>query len=144
MFPKIIKLILAILSLGYGIYQFIDDYIGNGILFVLLVGMFVLLYFKNEIIFLAFLRLRKQDFVGTEKWLQRIPNIEQNLVKKQQGYYHYLFGIIESQKNLTQAEKHFKTAMKLGLSMNHDMAMAKMSLAGIYLQKEEKEKLNFY
>jgi tetratricopeptide (TPR) repeat protein len=138
MFPKIIKLILAILSLGYGIYQFIDDYIGNGILFVLLSGMFVLLYFKNEIIFLSFLRLRKQDFEGTEKWLNRIPNIERNLVRKQQGYYYYLMGIIQSQKNLTQAEKHFKTALKLGLSMNHDLAMAKMSLAGIYLQKRRK------
>ena len=138
MFPKIIKLILAILSLGYGIYQFIDDYTGNGILFVLLSGMFVLLYFKNEIIFLSFLRLRKQDFEGTEKWLNRIPNIQRNLVRKQQGYYYYLMGIIQSQKNLTQAEKHFKTALKLGLSMNHDLAMAKMSLAGIYLQKRRK------
>jgi len=47
-------------------------------------------------------------------------------------------GIIESQKNLTQAEKYFKTALRLGLSMNHDLAMAKMSLAGIYLQKRRK------
>jgi tetratricopeptide (TPR) repeat protein len=138
MFPKVIKLILAILSLGYGIYQIIDDYIGNGIMLILLSGMFVLLYFKNEIIFLSFLRLRKQDFEGTEKWLSRIPNVERNLVQKQQGYYHYLMGIIQSQKNLTQAEKYFKTALKLGLSMNHDLAMAKMSLAGIYMQKRRK------
>ncbi|MDA9015595.1 DUF2892 domain-containing protein [Flavobacteriaceae bacterium] len=138
MFPKVIKLILAVISLGYAVFQFTDDYIGNGILFVLLFGMFILLYFKNEIIFLSFLRLRKQDFIGTEKWLSRIPNIERNLVRKQQGYYYYLMGIIQSQKNLTQAEKHFKTALKLGLSMNHDLAMAKMSLAGIYMQKRRK------
>ncbi len=124
--------------MGYAIYQFIDDYIGNGILFVLLSGMFILLYFKNEIIFLAFLRLRKQDFEGTEKWLSRISNIEKNLVRKQQGYYNYLMGIIQSQKNLTKAEKYFKSALKLGLSMNHDLAMTKMSLAGIYLQKRRK------
>lgn len=138
MFPKVIKLILSFISIGFAVYQFIDDYIGNGILFVLLSGMFILLYFKNEIIFLSFLRLRKQDFIGTEKWLSRIPNIERNLVRKQQGYYYYLMGIIQSQKNLTQAEKHFKTALKLGLSMNHDLAMAKMSLAGIYMQKRRK------
>lgn len=138
MFPKVIKLILAVITMGYAIYQFIDDYIGNGILLVLLSGMFILLYFKNEIIFLAFLRLRKQDFEGTEKWLSRISNIEKNLVRKQQGYYNYLMGIIQSQKNLTQAEKYFKSALKLGLSMNHDLAMAKMSLAGIYLQKRRK------
>jgi tetratricopeptide (TPR) repeat protein len=138
MFPKVIKLIFAVLSLGYGIYQFIDDYIGNGILFILLSGMFILLYFKNEIIFLSFLRLRKQDFEGTLKWLNKIPNVERNLVRKQQGYYYYLLGIIQSQKNLTQAEKHFKAAIKLGLSMSHDLAMAKMSLAGIYIQKRRK------
>jgi len=138
MFPKVIKLILALLTFGYGIYQLVDDYIGNGIMFLVLSAMFVLLYFKNELIFLAFLRLRKQDFEGTQKWLLRIPNIERNLVQKQQGYYNYLMGIIESQKNLTQAEKYFKAALKLGLSMNHDLAMAKMSLAGIYLQKRRK------
>lgn len=138
MFPKVIKLILAILAFGYGIYQFIDDYIGNGIMLLILSAMFVLLYFKNELIFLAFLRLRKQDFEGTQKWLMRISNVERNLVRKQQGYYNYLFGIINSQKNLTQSEKYFKTAIKLGLSMNHDLAMAKMSLAGIYLQKRRK------
>ena len=138
MFPKVIKLILAVLAFAFGIYQFIDDYIGNGIMMLLLSGMFVLLYFKNEMIFLAFLRLRKQDFEGTEKWLMRIPNIQRNLVRKQQGYYNYLLGIIHSQKNLTQFEKYFKSAISLGLSMNHDLAMAKMSLAGIYLQKRRK------
>ena len=44
-----------------------------------------------------------------------------------------------SQKNLTQAEKYFKKAIQLGMSMNHDLAMAKMSLAGILMQKEGKE-----
>ena len=138
MFPKVIKLILAVLAFSFGIYQFIDDYIGNGIMMLLLSGMLVLLYFKNEMIFLAFLRLRKQDFEGTEKWLMRIPNIQRNLVRKQQGYYNYLLGIIHSQKNLTQSEKYFKSAISLGLSMNHDLAIAKMSLAGIYLQKRRK------
>ena len=138
MFPKFLKLFLAALTFGFAIYQFVDDYIGNGIIMIIITGFLILSYFKNEIIFLAFLRLRKQDFVGTERWLMRIPNVERNLVRKQQGYYNYLFGIIHSQKNLTQAEKFFKTAIKLGLSMNHDLAMAKMSLAGIYLQKRRK------
>ena len=44
---------------------------------------------------LAFLRLRKQDFEGTQRWLNRIK-IQANLVTKQQGYYHYLHGVIES------------------------------------------------
>lgn len=138
MFPKTIKLILAVGILGVGLQQFIDSEIGNGLFLLLLSGMFVLLYFKNELIFLAFLRLRKQDFAGTEKWLNRIPNPKANLVTKQQGYFYYLHGIIQSQTNLTQAQKHFKKAIELGLNMKHDLAMAKMSLAGILMQKRRK------
>ena len=111
---------------------------GNGIFCILLGLIFLLLYFKNELIFLAFLRLRKQDFNGTEKWLNRISNPESNLVRKQQGYFYYLHGIIQSQTNLTIAEKNFKKAVNLGLSFNHDLAMAKMSLAGISMQKRRK------
>ena len=138
MFPKIIKLFFACFLFASAIYQFIENYIGNGIFSLLLFGMFILLYFKNEIIFLAFLRLRKQDFNGTEKWLNKITNPESSLVKKQQGYFYYLHGIIKSQTNLTIAEKNFKKAISLGLSFNHDLAMAKMSLAGISMQKRRK------
>ena len=111
MFPKVIKLILAAATIGYAIYQFIESYIGNGIFLLLIAGMFILLYFKNEIIFLAFLRLRKQDFPGTLKWLGRINNPEANLVKSQQGYFNYLHGVIESQTNLTKAEKSFQKSI---------------------------------
>tara|TARA_B100000530_G_scaffold86237_1_gene52470 strand:- start:459 stop:974 length:516 start_codon:yes stop_codon:yes gene_type:complete len=138
MFNKFIKLILAFVLLTYSIYQFIENYIGNGIFFIFLSLIFILLYFKNEIIFLAFLRLRKQDFEGTKKWLSRIKNPESSLVKKQQGYFYYLHGILNSQTNLTIAEKNFKKAINLGLSFNHDLAMAKMSLAGISMQKRRK------
>lgn len=138
MFNKFIKLILAFVLLIYSIYQFIENYIGNGIFLIFLSLIFILLFFKNEIIFLAFLRLRKQDFEGTEKWLSRIKNPESSLVKKQQGYFYYLHGILNSQTNLTIAEKNFKKAINLGLSFNHDLAMAKMSLAGISMQKRRK------
>ena len=138
MFPKNIKLILAAGALGYGIYQFVEGYIGNGIALCLLAFIFVFLYFRNEIILLAFLRMRKQDLEGTERWLQKIKNPEAALTVKQQGYYNYLHGIIYSQKNLTQAEKFFRKALKLGLNMDYDVAMAKLSLAGIAMQKRRK------
>ena len=138
MFPKFIKIILAILSLGYAIYQFTEELIGNGVALVFLAGMFVFLYYKNEILLLAFLRMRKQDFRGTERWLNRIKNPEAALTTKQVGYYHFIKGVITSQSNLTQAEKYFRKAISLGLNMKHDMAMAKLSLAGIMMQKRRK------
>jgi len=138
MFNKNIKLIIATAIIGYAIYQFIEGNIGNGIFLLLLSLIFIFLYFRNEIILLAFLKMRKQDMEGTQKWLSKIKNPEAALITKQQGYYNYLHGIILSQTNLTQAEKHFKKALKLGLTMDYDVAMTKLSLAGIALQKRRK------
>ena len=138
MFNKNFKLIIAALIIGFAIFQFIDENIGNGIALILLSLIFIFLYFRNEIILLAFLRMRKQDLEGTQKWLHKIKNPEAALTVKQQGYYNYLHGIIFSQKNLTTAEKYFKKALKLGLTMDYDIAMAKLSLAGISMQKRRK------
>lgn len=138
MFNKNIKLVLAVLVVALAIWQFVDNYIGNGILLLLLAGMFIFLYFKNEVILWAFLKLRKQDLEGTSKILEKIKNPETALVTKQQGYYNYLQGIILSQTNLTKAEKFFKKAVKLGLSMDQDLAVAKLNLAGIAMQKRRK------
>lgn len=138
MFNKIFKLILAVLVFAYAIYQFTEGFIGNGIMFILLSSVFVLLYYKNEFILLAFMRLRKQDFKGAEKWLDKIKNPEAALTRKQQGYYHYLKGLMISQTNITLAEKLFKKAISLGLSMKHDLALAKLNLAGIAMTKRRK------
>ena len=138
MFNKNIKLVLAGVAVALAIWLFFDNYIGNGILLLLLAGIFIFLYFKNEVILWAFLKLRKQDLEGTSKILEKIKNPETALVTKQQGYYNYINGIILSQTNLTKAEKYFKKAVKLGLSMDQDMAVVKLNLAGIAMQKRRK------
>lgn len=138
MFNKNIKVVLAAAIVAFAGYQFVEGEIGNGIALILLSLIFVFLYFRNEIILLAFLRMRKQDLDGTEKWLSKIKKPEKALTTKQQGYFNYLYGIIYSQKNLSQAEKYFRKALKLGLNMDYDVAMAKLSLAGIAMQKRRK------
>ncbi len=116
----------------------VGGYIGNGIFLILLSLIPVFLYFKNEFILLAFLRLRKQDFPGAQKWLSKIKHPETALVRKQQGYYNYLHGIMLSQKNMIQAEKYFKKAIELGLSMDMDLAVAKLNLAGLAMTRRRK------
>lgn len=139
MYNKNIKLVIAVLIISYAVYQFTEGYIGNGIMLILLSLIFVFLYFKNEFILLAFLKLRKQDFDGAKKWLDKIKNPSAALVKKQEGYYNYLHGIMVSQTNMNEAEKYFKKAVSLGLSMDHDLAMAKLNLAGIAFSKRRKQ-----
>lgn len=138
MFNKNIKLIIASLITIWAIYQFIQVHILNGISILLLAGVFVLFYFKNEFILLAFLQLRKQNFEGAKKWLDYIKKPEAALITKQQGYFNYLHGIMLSQTNMTQAEKFLRKAVRLGLSMDHDLAMAKLQLAGISMTKRRK------
>ena len=138
MIPKIIKLFASILLLAYAVNQITETFIGNGIFLIILSILLIVLYFKNEVLIFAFLSLRKQNFDRTEKILKLIKNPKSALIRKQQGFYYYLHGLIQSQKNLTIAEKHFREALKLGLSMNHDIAMAKLSLAGIMMQKRRK------
>ncbi|WP_348824404.1 DUF2892 domain-containing protein [Flavobacterium aestuarii] len=138
MFNKIIKIILAGLLVAAGIYEIIDDSVGNGIFLILLTAIPIFLYFKNEFILLAFLKLRKQDFEGAKKWLAYIKNPETALVRKQQGYFNYLHGIMVSQTNINQAEKYFKKAIELGLSMDMDLAVAKLNLAGVAMSRRRK------
>ncbi len=139
MYNKVIKLIIAAGIIAYAVYQFTEGYIGNGIMLLLLSLIFIFLYFKNEFILLAFLKLRKQDFEGAKAWLNKIKNPEAALVKKQQGYFNYLHGIMVSQTNMKDAEKYFKKSIALGLSMDHDLAMAKLNLAGIAFSKRRKQ-----
>lgn len=138
MFHKNIKLIIAGLIIITGIWQFTESNIGNGIFLIIVSAIPVFLYFKNEFILLAFLKLRKQDFEGAKKWLAYIKNPETALVRKQQGYFNYLHGIMLSQTNLNQSEKYFKKAIELGLSMDMDLAVAKLNLAGVAMSRRRK------
>ncbi len=138
MFHRNIKLVIAGLIFAWAVYQFVEGNIGNGIALILLAGIFVLFYFKNEFILLAFLQMRKQNFEGAQKWLGYIKKPEAALVPKQEGYYNFLQGVMISQTNLSKAEKFLKKAVKLGLNMEHDMAMAKLQLAGIAMTKNRR------
>ena len=138
MFHRFLKLILAGAIIFTGIWQLTEGYVGNGIFLIILSAIPIFLYYKNEFILLAFLRLRKQDFPGAQKWLTYIKNPETALVRKQQGYFNYLHGIMLSQTNLIQAEKYFKKAIELGLNMDMDLAVAKLNLAGVALTRRRK------
>ncbi|KQB44260.1 hypothetical protein B6A10_12785 [Flavobacterium sp. L1I52] len=138
MLNKNIKLIIAGLIVAASIWQFTENNIGNGIFLLLLTIIPIFLYYRNEYILLAFLKLRKQDFEGAQKWLSKIKNPEGALTQKQQGYFNYLHGIMLSQTNINQSEKYFKKAIELGLSMDMDLAVAKLNLAGIALSRRRK------
>lgn len=138
MYNRIIKIVLASISLLFAVYQFYLGNIGSGIWLVLLAGLIVLLIFKNEHIILAFIYLRRNKMDKAMKAIGRIKHPEK-LVKSQEAYCYYLRGLAESQSSgVGKSEKYFKRALSTGLRMKQDRAVAKLNLAAIAMYKRRK------
>lgn len=138
MLSKIIRLSLAGLTLAWAIWQFVEGNIGNGILIVLLSGLFVLSYFRNERILIAFWFIRKNNFERAKKVLSGIKSPDKSLTKGQRAYFYFLNGLMEAQSNMNKSESFMRKALNIGLRMKHDRAMAKLNLAGIAITKRRK------
>jgi hypothetical protein len=138
MINRIIKIILTAGALGFAVYQFYLGNIGNGIWLILLAGLIVFFIFRNENLLLAFWFLRRNKMEKAKKALQRIKHPEQ-LFNRQEAYYNYLMGLVESQSSgVGKSEKYFKRALSLGLGMKQDRAVAKLNLAAMAMYKRRK------
>lgn len=138
MLNKIVRLSLAAIIFGLSIWQFVEGNIGNGIMWLLLMSLVVLTYFRNENILVAFWHLRKNNMDKAEKALNRIKAPEQSLTKGQAAYYYMLKGMIESQRGIGKSESLLRKSLSMGLRQKHDQAMVKLQLAGIAIAKRRK------
>ena len=142
--PNIIRLIAALAILGGSIALIIFGSWGWGILGIILALLVFVTFFFNEKMLLAQYYLRKENMEKAEAWLNKIANYERELISVQHGYYQLLLGLIESRKAPMQSEKYFKRALSLGMSMDHNVALAKLSLAGIAMAKRNKREATMY
>ena len=142
--PNIIRLIAAIALLGGSIALIIFGSWGWGILGIILALLVFVTFFFNEKMLLAQYYLRKENMEKAEAWLNKIANYERELISVQHGYYQLLLGLIESRKAHLQSEKYFKRALSLGMTMDHNVALAKLSLAGIAMAKRNKREATMY
>ena len=129
---------LIALCAAWMVYEFSEGNIGNGIMVIFIIGIIVFLLFKHEINLLAFLQVRRSKFDSAKKILTWVKKPEQ-MGKKQEAYYYFLNGLVESQnQNIGPSEKYFKKALNTGLSMDHDKAMAYLNLAGVAMTRRRK------
>ncbi len=135
---NIVRIIISSLLLIGTVVLFWFGHWAWGILGVLVTIIAWVTVFFNENMLLAQWFLRKENMPKAEQWLKRIENYEKQLITAQHGYYHMLLGIIESQRSPMQSEKYFKKALSLGLHMDHNVALAKLSLAGVAMAKRNK------
>lgn len=139
MWNKVVRIALFLILLAASIWQFAIVNIGNGIFLLLLSGLVLLSYYRNENMIMALWYLRTQQFDKVKKWLSRIKNPEKSLIKSQAAYYFLLQGLVSGQEqNLNEAEKNIKRAMSLGLRMKTDEAMACLQMAGIAMARRRK------
>lgn len=142
--PNIVRLILGFVLLGASIALMVFGFWGWGILGVFISILVFVTFFFNENMLLAQWFLRKDNMVKAEAFLKRITDYEKQLIRVQHGYYNLLVGLIESRKAPMQSEKYFKKAVSLGLHMDHNIALAKLSLAGIAMGKRNKREAQMY
>lgn len=142
--PNVVRLILGFAVLGGAIALMIFGFWGWGILAVFISILIIVTYFFNENMLLAQWFLRKDNMGKAEAYLNRITNYEKQLIRVQHGYYNLLIGLIESRKAPMQSEKYFKKSLSLGMHMDHNIALAKLSLAGIAMAKRNKREATMY
>jgi hypothetical protein len=130
--------------MGAGVTLCAFGFWGWGILLFLIGGLVLLTFFFNENMLIAQFYLRKENSEKAEAWLLKITDYEKQLYKGQYGYYNLLIGLIESRKAPLKSEKYFKKALTLGLNMSHNLALAKLSLAGISMAKRNKREAEMY
>lgn len=134
---RIVKIVIAAASLGYTAYLFISGSWVSGIFMLLLTALLVLITLRSMRLVLAFLQIRQQNMEKAKVWLNRVN--PDHLWKNQKGYYYFLMGSVDVQKNsLAQSEKYFRTALKHGLRMDHDKAAVYLNLSVILANQRKK------
>ena len=141
---NLVRLIIGFVLLGAAVSLFIFGHWAWGIWAVLFSIMVFITYFYNEYMLIAQWYLRKDKMDKAEQFLNRITNYQTQLNKMQHGYYNLLLGLMESRRAPMKSEKFFKTALNLGLHMDHNVALAKLSLAGIAMAKRNKREAQMY
>lgn len=130
-------IICTLLTIGL-VALFWTGHWGWGILGIFIVILAWVTVFFNEKMLIAQWYLRKENMPKAEHWLLKIKNHEKELISAQHGYYHMLLGMVESQRAPLKSEKYFRKALSLGIHMGHNVALAKLSLAGIAMAKRNK------
>ena len=141
---NIFRLIIACVAFVAAVALCVFHFWWWGILVLFLGGFILLSFFFNENMIIAQWFLRKENNEKAEVWLLRIKDYEKQLHKGQHGYYNLLIELIESRKAPMKSEKYFKKSLQLGMRMSHNVALAKLSLAGISMAKRNKREAQMY
>jgi hypothetical protein len=141
---NIIRLIVSCLVFGAAVALCVFGFWWWGVLVFFIGALVLLTFFLNENMLIAQFHMRKENMDKAQAALLKINDYEKELHKTQHGYYNLLMGLVESRTAPLKSEKYFKKALSLGMKMSHNIALAKLSLAGISMAKRNKREAEMY
>ena len=134
----IIRIALAVSSLGFNVWLFATGHWGWGITFLFITAIIILSFFRNENMILALNQMRVGNTDKAKKYIDRITH-PQFLPRKQHAYILFLKAVMGSQDmGFAKSEQMLRKAIELGLRQPEDNAVARMHLAGICAQTGRK------
>ena len=134
----IIRIALAVSSLGFNFWLFATGHWGWGITFLFVTALIILSFFRNENMILALNQMRVGNTDKAKKYIDRITH-PQFLPRKQHAYILYLKAVMGSQEmGFAKSDQLLRRAIELGLRQPEDNAVARMHLAGICAQTGRK------
>ena len=142
--PNFVRLIIGGALFGAMVALFYFGHWGWAILALFLALIVFITFFFHEYMLIAQYYLRKENMDKAEHWLLKITDYEKQLIRVQQGYYFLLLGLIESRTAPLKSEKFFRKALNLGVHMDHNIALANLSLAGVMMAKRNKREAERY
>ncbi|RYE28571.1 MAG: DUF2892 domain-containing protein [Sphingobacteriaceae bacterium] len=141
---NIVRLVIACVILGAAVTLAAFGFWWWAVLVFLIGALALVTFFFNENMLLAQYFMRKENMPKAEEFLLKITDYENQLIKNQHGYYNLLMGLVESNRAPLKSEKFFKKSLSLGMTMSHNIALAKLSLAGISMSKRNKREAEMY
>jgi hypothetical protein len=134
---RIIKFLVAALSLFYTTTLFINGSWGTGIFMILVSTVLVLVCFRSTRLIVVFYYMQRQNLEKAKSWLLKIN--PDRLWNKQKGYYYFLLATADMQnQSMANSEKNLRTALNYGLRMDHDKAAAYLNLSVLAANKRKK------
>jgi len=133
-----IRCLLALTSLSFNVFLFIDGSWGWGISLIFVTAIIILSFFRNEQMILALNQMRIGNNEKAKKYINRIT-APQFMPRRQHAYVLYLKAIMNAQDlGFANSELLLRKALALGLRTAEDNAVSRMHLSSICAQTGRK------
>jgi tetratricopeptide (TPR) repeat protein len=101
-------------------------------------------HFKQGSVLLAAKAYHAKDYENAERLLKEVKDPDW-LSKKRRGFYEFIYGNIELQRNnFAASEHHFQIASRFALRNENDKGIVLAQLANLQLRKHEYDKARAY